>query len=382
MVVSDNHDHSSLIRHRSSRMAEEKKNDVLDLELQQEHRTSQSTTDADDDDDDKYIIERNNNVNEDGQGKRRKSLFSVYAQNPENQKRSCLRFSTALSLIGMVFFVYHNININDLNNHVGSRSTTKTLDYSSLISTSNNIDDATSTSSISKSKSVTAIVTTNNNKKTKTQSNTNTNNKEESILESEQEPESESESESESENSCGIWMAPSSLKPYPGYGIFTTRHIHKKESILHSTSDAVSIQIRDAYRFTNMPFKKERQRWWSNTFGNYVWHRGTGDHTRYDYPVMTSDFQPGFGALPNHHCILNSLDYRMAKNTIQDGMLDYNSPGRGSSSYTLGRDFFSKRELYAGEEIVSYTYLLKKKKRNTYCNRNRLPYRLLRNLKI
>jgi hypothetical protein len=41
-------------------------------------------------------------------------------------------------------------------------------------------------------------------------------------------------------------------------------------------------------------------------------------------------------------------------------MLDYNSPGRGSSSYTLGRDFFSKRELYAGEEIVSYTYLLKK----------------------
>ena len=160
--------------------------------------------------------------------------------------------------------------------------------------------------------------------------------------------------EEEANNSCGIWMAPSSLTPYPGYGIFTTRPIHKKESILHSSSDAVSIQIRDAYRFSNMPYAKERQKWWTNTFGNYVWSRGTGDHTRYDFPTMSSDFQPGFGALPNHHCILHSLDYRMAaQNTIQDNIIDSNSPGRGSISYTLGRDFYSTRELDAGEEIVS-----------------------------
>uniref|UniRef100_A0A7S4AB37 SET domain-containing protein n=1 Tax=Pseudo-nitzschia australis TaxID=44445 RepID=A0A7S4AB37_9STRA len=149
---------------------------------------------------------------------------------------------------------------------------------------------------------------------------------------------------------CGIWMAPSSLLPYPGYGIFATRNIHAKESILHAP-DAVSVQIREAHRFKNMPMKKERHLWWDNTFGNYVWHRGVGDHARYDHPYMTSDFQPGFGALPNHHCILSALSFRMAEDTVQDGLVGYDSPGRGAFSYTVGRDFYSTRELSAGEEI-------------------------------
>ncbi|VEU44203.1 unnamed protein product [Pseudo-nitzschia multistriata] len=151
---------------------------------------------------------------------------------------------------------------------------------------------------------------------------------------------------------CGIWMAPSSLLPYPGYGIFTTRNIHRKESILHAP-DAVSIQIREAHRFKKMPQSAERHRWWDNTFGNYVWHRGVGDHARYDHPYMTSDFQPGFGALPNHHCVLSSLDFRMAEDTVRDGLVGYDSPGRGAFSYTVGRDFYATRELSAGEEIVS-----------------------------
>ena len=147
-------------------------------------------------------------------------------------------------------------------------------------------------------------------------------------------------------------MAPSSVVPYPGYGIFTTRAIHQQESILRGMSDAVSIQIREAYRYTQMPHQVWRQRWWANTFGNYVWHRGAADHARYDHPYMTSDYQPGFGALPNHHCILQSLTYRIAVDSIHDGLLPYDSPGRGASSYTLGRDFYSTRELSAGEEIV------------------------------
>jgi hypothetical protein len=357
---------SSPIRHRnssSSRMAVGGSSNLL----------SSTTT----------LLEENKNNNNDHQldlelqaGQQQQHLI-ITPQSTNTQKQisfcfsTILRFSTlliiALSLIGMVQFTYRNNN-NDINNYYygGSRSTTTTtspLDYpSSLISTttstihnkvddvrSNNKEEEANTSTSLISNSVAAIVTTNTNNnnnnnsiKTKKTQQSNTNNNEEEQQESE-----------ESSNSCGIWMAPSSLKPYPGYGIFTTRHIHKKESILHSSSDAVSIQIRDAHRFTNMPLIKERKKWWSNTFGNYVWHRGTGDHTRYDYPVMTSDFQPGFGALPNHHCILNSLNYRIAKDTIQDNILDYNSPGRGSTSYTLGRDFYSTRELYAGEEIVS-----------------------------
>ena len=71
---------------------------------------------------------------------------------------------------------------------------------------------------------------------------------------------------------------------------------------------------------------------------------------------MTSDFQPGFGALPNHHCILESLSFRIAEDPVQDGLVGFNSPGRGASSYTLGRDFYATRELIAGEEIVSLNY--------------------------
>ena len=56
-------------------------------------------------------------------------------------------------------------------------------------------------------------------------------------------------------------------KPYQKYGIFTTRKIKPKESILHAP-DAVTIQIREAYRMKDMPLQKERKSWWDNTFGN------------------------------------------------------------------------------------------------------------------
>ena len=282
------------------------------------------------------------------QGQQQQLIITNTPQRSTKKSFNIFRFSTLLiallSLIGMmVQFIYYRNN-NDINNYYYggtiSRSTTTTATTPAI----------TTLPLISTTTSASASITHNNKVDNVPKSNTKTTNNEEE-QEQEQEPKAE---ESSSNNSCGIWMAPSSLTPYPGYGIFTTRPIHKKESILHSSSDAVSIQIRDAYRFSNMPYAKERKKWWTNTFGNYVWSRGTGDHTRYDFPIMSSDFQPGFGALPNHHCILNSLDYRMAaQNTIQDNIIDSNSPGRGSISYTLGRDFYSTRELYAGEEIVS-----------------------------
>jgi hypothetical protein len=66
---------------------------------------------------------------------------------------------------------------------------------------------------------------------------------------------------------CGIWMAPSSLRPDPGFGIFTTRHINHDESILHSP-DAVTIPLHDMRRRTNMPLLDERRKLWRNVFGN------------------------------------------------------------------------------------------------------------------
>jgi hypothetical protein len=93
------------------------------------------------------------------------------------------------------------------------------------------------------------------------------------------------------------------------------------------------------------------------------------DHNRYDNPQDLVDFQPGFGSLPNHHCLLASLDQRPSADhpPYSDGVLYLptkesntstvrrhgESPGTGAFSYSLGRDFFATRDLKAGEEIVS-----------------------------
>lgn len=59
----------------------------------------------------------------------------------------------------------------------------------------------------------------------------------------------------------GIWVAPSSLRPFPGFGIFTTRDIRNGESMLHSP-DAVTIQYREGKRRINMPLRDARSRMW------------------------------------------------------------------------------------------------------------------------
>jgi hypothetical protein len=66
---------------------------------------------------------------------------------------------------------------------------------------------------------------------------------------------------------CGIWMAPSSLRPNPGFGIFTTRNITYYESILHQP-DAVSVPLHDMRRRNNVPLAEERRNTWVNVFGN------------------------------------------------------------------------------------------------------------------
>jgi hypothetical protein len=71
---------------------------------------------------------------------------------------------------------------------------------------------------------------------------------------------------------CGIWMAPSSLRPNPGFGIFTTRDISYKESILHQP-DAVAIPVHDMRRRNNMPFAEDRRHLWMKVFGNVSFNR-------------------------------------------------------------------------------------------------------------
>jgi len=170
-----------------------------------------------------------------------------------------------------------------------------------------------------------------------------------------------------SQPQCGIWMAPSSLRPFSGFGIFTTRNVLLGEPFLHAP-DAVSVQVLEARRTTDMPLQESRK-WWWKLIKNYVWTRGVPDHARYSHPTgLMSDFQPGFGSLPNHHCILNSLTHRVPQVPYVDNLVDRNSsPGLGAFSYTLGRDFVAKRNVKAGEEIfLNYGYCKRSKQSRSW----------------
>jgi hypothetical protein len=59
-----------------------------------------------------------------------------------------------------------------------------------------------------------------------------------------------------------------------------------------------------------------------------------------------------FGALPNHHCTLSSIDLVYPDPPYNDALLSrFTDPGAGAISYGSGRDFFTNRDLAAGEEI-------------------------------
>jgi hypothetical protein len=172
---------------------------------------------------------------------------------------------------------------------------------------------------------------------------------------------------SPAEPTCGIWMAPGSLKPYPGFGIYTTRDIPEDGKFLHSP-DAISVQVMEPRRLDNIPLAKERAQWWK-LFQNYAWDHSVPDHARYAHVSgdMT-DFQPGFGSLPNHHCILNSLSSRQPDVPYDDTVVDRAiSPGLGAFSYTMGREWVSKRDVRAGEELfLSYGFCERTKEKSKW----------------
>lgn len=65
------------------------------------------------------------------------------------------------------------------------------------------------------------------------------------------------------EKECAIWLAPSSLKGHPGFGIYTTRDIHKMESIL-AGQDGPSIPVIDYIGGVNKKLKGEWIKVWDN----------------------------------------------------------------------------------------------------------------------
>ena len=167
---------------------------------------------------------------------------------------------------------------------------------------------------------------------------------------------------SESHQKCTVWLAPSSLKGHSGYGIFTTRPLAKDEPILGGP-DGVSIPIIDAYRSRKFPHNQARKNW-VRVWENYWWARGVPDHVRFEAPDDVVDYQIGFGALPNHHCILSYLDTRYPDPAYIDGRLDlttgshdWDDPGAGAYSYNRGRSFTVEHSMQPGDEIfLNYGY--------------------------
>ena len=74
--------------------------------------------------------------------------------------------------------------------------------------------------------------------------------------------------------------------------------------------------------------------------------------------LIFSDYQITFGALPNHHCILHSIDHVYPADPYEDSLVNrYKDPGAGAFSYHRGRIFQATRHIQGGTELfLSYGY--------------------------
>mmetsp|Transcript_22881 Transcript_22881/g.63643 ORF Transcript_22881/g.63643 Transcript_22881/m.63643 type:complete len:746 (+) Transcript_22881:95-2332(+) len=161
---------------------------------------------------------------------------------------------------------------------------------------------------------------------------------------------------------CSIFIAPSSLKNSAGYGVYSTRDIDQGQAILSGppqTPDGPSLPvINPDATLENDPELQLVSNHWNQVFGHYWWGRGVPDHTSYEAESVM-DFQITFGALPNHHCVLSSLDYESPKEDAYDDTLAnrYKDPGAGAFSYHKGRIFAATQPVKAGQELfLSYGY--------------------------
>jgi hypothetical protein len=139
-----------------------------------------------------------------------------------------------------------------------------------------------------------------------------------------------------------IYMAPSSIKGIDGMGMFTIENMKKGQYFL-SSYDGPSIPILN-FKFMGQgedSLSEDRERW-TKLFDGYWWGRSVPDHTSYEADKVI-DFQITFGALPNHHCELDSIAHQFPNPGYDDTLLDpYSSPGLGAISYHNGRSFYAE----------------------------------------
>jgi hypothetical protein len=166
--------------------------------------------------------------------------------------------------------------------------------------------------------------------------------------------------------SGSLFMAPSSLSGddlgKAGFGMYTTRSLREGEYF-----DAFPNQVNVPVVDSSLDEDDEddevtaaRERWVDNWNG-YWWGNGVPS------PVLNEadsvhEFMISFGTLPNHHCLLASLNWHYSDPSYDDTLLvsrkaNYTlanrraNPGTGAFVYGTGRHFSASKPLQAGEEI-------------------------------
>lgn len=153
------------------------------------------------------------------------------------------------------------------------------------------------------------------------------------------------------DNTCTVYMAPSSVRGIKSMGIYTTKDL-SRGSVIVKAADGLSIPVIDYYNDVgDTEQTKLARKKWISIFDEYWWGRGVTDQLRLEADTAV-DFKMTFGELPNHHCVLDSLDLLNPHKGYNDGLVNRTiDPGVGAFSYHVGRKVIVNRQVSAGEEL-------------------------------
>ena len=142
---------------------------------------------------------------------------------------------------------------------------------------------------------------------------------------------------------CTLYMAPSTLGPNAGFGIFTAKSFARDEPI--KIMDGPSIAVVDPYVIPEAPHLRVLgDKWWGEL-------KGMPNHMRFEGEGVM-EYVAGFGSLPNFHPYLSNINPQEPRSAMDDTAWDrIKTPGAGSSSVYTGKDIYAERDILPGEEL-------------------------------
>ena len=142
---------------------------------------------------------------------------------------------------------------------------------------------------------------------------------------------------------CTLYMAPSTLGPHAGFGIFTGKAFARDDPI--KIMDGPSIAVVDPYVIPEAPHLRVLgDKWWGEL-------KGMPNPMRFESESVM-EYVAGFGSLPNFHPYLSNINPQEPRSAMDDTGWDRaKNAGAGSTSIYTGKDIFADRNILAGEEL-------------------------------